>query len=149
MCVACVINCSCGAGSASFHFKDNILSEHVVAGLYCPSCSQKAVFDPEAMLSDNGWIIVYNIDLAKFAGQKSIGPHITPETLFDEGYCTWNGIYPGDHVDSVKEREKIISLAKTNPGEYIKRLKSWATERMKRLAGEGWRKAHEAIYEKA
>jgi len=64
--------------------------------------------------------------------------------LFDQGYCTWNGVYPGDHLDSVREREKIIALAKTDPLEYLKQLKSWAVERTEKLKHEGWRKAKNA-----
>ncbi|HAR44645.1 MAG: hypothetical protein A2X56_01430 [Nitrospirae bacterium GWC2_57_13] len=148
MCVAHVQHCSCGARSVSLQFRDNILSEQVVAELYCPSCSQKPVIDQNTMLSDNGWIIVYNMDIAKFAGSKSIEHPITPAVLFDEGYCTWNGIYPGDTIDSVAERAKITSLAKTDPREYVKRLTSWGVDRMERLAGEGWRKAREGAVEK-
>lgn len=148
MCVAHLLKCSCGARSASLHFRDNILSEQVVAGLYCPSCPQKPAVDQESMISDNGWIIVYNMDIAKFAGAQSIEHPIKPAVLFDEGYCTWNGIYPGDTIDSVAEREKIISLAKTDPREYVKRLTSWGADRMKRLAAEGWRKAREGAMEK-
>jgi hypothetical protein len=44
----------------------------------------------------------------------------------------------------VREREKITALAKTNPIEYIKRLKKWAVERTERLKHEGWRKAQNA-----
>jgi hypothetical protein len=124
MCVAHVQHCSCGARSVSLQFRDNILSEQVVAELYCPSCSQKPVIDQNTMLSDNGWIIVYNMDIAKFAGSKSIEHPITPE------------------------RAKITSLAKTDPREYVKRLTSWGVDRMERLAGEGWRKAREGAVEK-
>ncbi|NTW58942.1 MAG: hypothetical protein HGA43_07235, partial [Nitrospirae bacterium] len=52
--------------------------------------------------------------------------------------------YPGDHLDSVREREKIIALAKTDPLEYLKQLKSWAVERTEKLHHEGWRKAKNA-----
>lgn len=149
MCVACLKMCSCGAGSASIHFRDNILPDEVVSGLYCPVCSKTVKFDPDSMVYDNGWIIVYNMDVARSAGRGRISHHISPETLFFEGYCTWNGIYPGDHIDSVAERDEIVSLAKTDPKEYIKRLKTWANDRMMRLAGEGWRKARVAVNEKA
>jgi hypothetical protein len=95
------------------------------------------------MVTDNGWMIRYDMEVAAAAGAGKIGA-LTPATLFDEGYCTWNGMYPGDHIDSVREREKITALAKTNPIEYIKRLKKWAVERTERLKHEGWRKAQNA-----
>jgi hypothetical protein len=93
------------------------------------------------MVADNGWLVRFDMDLARFMGRERIGGTLTPDILFDEGYCTWNGVYPGDHIDSVREREKITALARTNPVEYIRKLKTWAVERMERLKQEGWRKA--------
>jgi len=127
----------------SLHFKDNILNEEAVESIYCPACSQGVQLDKERMLSDNGWIIVYNMDMARFLAARAVNRPITPELIFDEGYCSWNGLYPGDHIDSAKERAELASLAKSDPREYIKKIASWATERMKRLADEGWRKARE------
>lgn len=143
MCVAHTFRCSCGAREASLHFKDNIFGAEVVERLYCPSCSTGQTFDKDTMLQDNGWLIVYNMDIARFQGVKAISRPISPEVIFDEGYCTWNGIYPGDHIDSAAERANLLSLAKSDPRGYIKKMASWATERMKRLAREGWRKARE------
>jgi hypothetical protein len=128
----------------SFHFKDNIMPEQVIKGLYCPSCSKDVTPDPTTMVSDNGWMIRYDMEAATFVGGKHIKGEITPSVLFDQGYCTWNGVYPGDHLDSVREREKIIALAKTDPLEYLKQLKSWAVERTETLKHEGWRKAKNA-----
>jgi hypothetical protein len=51
-------------------------------------------------------------------------------------------MYPGDNLDSVRERNELNALAKTNPVEYLKRLKQWAEERMERLKRQGWRKAN-------
>ena len=144
MCIAHERKCTCGARSVSFHFKDNIMPEQVIKGLYCPICSNRVTLDPLTMVSDNGWVIHYDMDAAKFMGEKHIKGGITPEVLLDEGYCSWNGVYPGDNIDSVRERETIISLAKTNPLEYFKRLKSWAVERREKLKNEGWRKAQTA-----
>jgi hypothetical protein len=120
------------------------MPEQVVKELYCPSCSKEVALDPATMVGDNDWIIRYDMDAAKFMGEKHITGEITPALLFDEGYCTWNGVYPGDNVDSVREREKIIALAKTNPLEYLKQLKTWAVERSEKLKHEGWRKAQSA-----
>lgn len=143
MCVAQTFKCVCGAREVSLHFRDNILNKEVVEGIYCPACSVGVKFDKETMISDNAWFIVYNMNIARFMSQKAIDRPITPELIFDEGYCTWNGIYPGDHIDSARERTEIASLAKSDPKAYIKRLASWASERMKRLSQEGWRKARE------
>jgi hypothetical protein len=34
MCMAYEMKCSCGSRSVSFHFKDNIMPEQVIKGLY-------------------------------------------------------------------------------------------------------------------
>jgi hypothetical protein len=120
------------------------MPEQVIKGLHCPACSKEVTLDPSTMVSDNGWIIRYDMEAAKFMGEKHIKGEITPELLLVQGYCSWNGVYPGDNIDSVREREKIIALAKTNPVEYFKRLKSWAVERTEKLKHEGWRKAQNA-----
>ena len=144
MCMAFEMKCSCGSRSVSFHFKDNIMPEQVIKELYCPTCSNGVTLEPSTMISDNGWVIRYDMEAAKFMGEKHIKGEITPELLLDQGYCSWNGVYPGDNIDSVREREKIIALAKTNPVEYFKKLKSWAVERTEKLKNEGWRKAQTA-----
>lgn len=144
MCMAFEMNCACGNNMAGFNFKDEIMSEEVISGLYCPKCSRSISFNPETMVFDNGWIIEFDMDIAQFQAQKigkAIGP-ITPEFIFDEGYCTWRGIYPTDHIDSVKEREDIVKLAKVNPKRYLEEIKDWAKRRMEKLIQEGWRKAN-------
>jgi hypothetical protein len=145
MCVDHKITCSCGKNSASFNFKDDLLPHEVVNKLYCPDCSSSAHYDPESMIADNGWIIDYNMEVARFMAQK-IAPAgaVVPGFLFDEGYCTWRGVYPNDHIDSARERDELVKLAKTDPRRYFEELKTWGNKRMERLAREGWRKANEA-----
>ncbi len=145
MCVDHKITCNCGKNSASFNFKDDLLPHEVVNKLYCPECSPSAYYDAQSMIADNGWIIDYNMEVARFMAQK-IAPAeaVGPSFLFDEGYCTWRGIYPNDHIDSAREREELLKLAKTDPKRYFAELRSWGNNRMERLAREGWRKAHEA-----
>jgi len=144
MCMAYETKCSCGARSASFHFQDNILSEQIVRQIHCPGCATAVEFDPSTMVADNGWIICYDMAIASVAAASRIPHPLTPAVLFDGGFCTWNGVYPGDAVDSVRERSEITAIARTNPVEYLKKLKSWATDRMERLKHEGWRKAQNA-----
>lgn len=144
MCVDHSIKCSCGKSHASFNFKDDILPREVVTDLYCPACSDQVSRDPASMLADNGWIIAYDMDVARFMLQKSAPAHqITPGYLFDEGYCTWRGVTPSDHIDSVREREQLFQLAKTDRKRYFEEIKAWGNNRMERLAREGWRKANE------
>jgi len=144
MCMAHEMKCSCGGHSVSFHFKDNIMPEQVIKKLYCPACSKEVALDPLTMVSDNGWVIHYDMEAAKFMGANHIKGEITPGLLLVQGYCSWNGVYPGDNIDSVREREKIIALAKTDPVEYFKQLRTWAVLRMEKLKHEGWRKAQNA-----
>jgi hypothetical protein len=68
---------------------------------------------------------------------------VTPEFIFDEGYCTWRGVYPGDHLDSAREREELLKLAKTDKKRYFEEFAGWGIKRMERLALQGWRKANE------
>ncbi|HXX57586.1 MAG TPA: hypothetical protein VEI96_06260 [Thermodesulfovibrionales bacterium] len=143
MCIAHESRCKCGRETVSFHFKDNILPEQTVKNLYCPRCSPDVRVDHDVMVVDNGWVIEYDMDIVGFSGQKLGSGPITPAFVFDSGYCTWNGIYPGDHRDSVKERERITALAKADPALYLREMKTWATERLERLRREGWRKADE------
>lgn len=141
MCVDHTMICRCGRNSASFNFKDEVMPAEVVAGLYCPQCGNVKV-DPEAMLKDNGWVIEYDMDVAKFASSKLPAVRLTPEYIFDEGYCTWRGVYPTDHIDSAREREELINLSKVNKKKYLEEFKNWSIHRMERLAAEGWRKAN-------
>jgi len=142
MCMDHKMTCKCGNSTASFNFKDEVMPAEVINKLYCPRCSGEVSFDSGAMLSDNGWIIEYDMDIAKFAAGKLPKAALSPEFIFDEGYCTWRGVYPTDYVDSVKEREELIALSKINPKKYIEEFKSWGINRMERLANEGWRKAN-------
>jgi hypothetical protein len=98
------------------------------------------------MIRDNGWVIAYNMEVARFMLNHLPEPTggITPEFLFDEGYGTWRSVTPTDGIDSVREREQILQYAKTDPKRYFAELRSWGTARMARLAQEGWRKAREA-----
>jgi hypothetical protein len=150
MCVDHSLNCSCGKTHASFHFRDDVLPFKVITKLYCPSCSCEVTHNPETMVADNGWVIEYDMDVARFMMQKNAPTAVvTPEFLFDEGFCTWRGVTPTDHIDSVKEREALLQLAKTDRKRYFEEMKSWGINRMERLAREGWRKATEREVVKA
>lgn len=144
MCVDHTMNCKCGWSSASFNFKDEVFPAEIINGLYCPKCSGDIAFEPSSMLKDNDWIIDFDMDVARFMGQRIPSLSISPEYLFDEGYCTWRGVYPSDHVDSLNERAELVKLAKIDQKKYLQEFRKWGVERMIRLEKEGWRKAREA-----
>jgi hypothetical protein len=140
------IICKCGTKEASFNFKNEVMPPETIETLYCPDCSKDLLFEPESMLGDNGWIIKYDMDIAELYSKRlpqNEASGLSPETLFDRGYVTWQGIYPGDHIDSAAERARLAELAKVNPRKYFDEMKNWAISRMTRLKEEGWRKAHE------
>lgn len=141
MCMDHRINCKCGSSSAGFNFKNEVLPVKVVNGLYCPRCSSDIKFDHHTMMADNGWVIEYDMEVAEAMKSRLPTQKVSPEFIFDEGYCTWRGVYPTDHVDSVRERMDLIKLSKEDPIRYLQEFKNWGKLRMERLAKEGWRKA--------
>lgn len=143
MCQATVTICQCGKNHAAMHYGNNILPQNIVHALYCPECSPGAEFEAENVLADNGWLIDYEIEGAKlFAPQMGVdAEQVTPEFIFDEGYCTWVGYTPTDQEDSFKEKEAIIELAKTDRARYFQAMKDWSVNRVKQLSEAGWRKA--------
>ncbi len=143
MCVEHRKICACGQRSASLFFRDEILPERIVERLYCPSCAAEIIYDSGTMVRDNGWIIEYDMDAVAFMLQKLPVGEMTPDFIFDEGYCTWNGVYPTDHADSLKEREELVKLSKVSKKKYLEEFRSWGMKRMERLEMEGWRKASE------
>ncbi len=143
MCVEHKKICICGRSTASLYFRDEILPEEVIDRLYCPQCSVAVGYDAITMVMDNGWIIKYDMDIVNFMRQKLPAGEATPGFIFDEGYCTWEGVYPTDRADSVKEREELVQLSKINKKKYLEEFKTWGIKRMQRLQQEGWRKANE------
>jgi len=148
MCIEHSCYCKCGDREVSITFKNELMPHETFVALYCPKCSVHIDFNPETMICDRGWIIEYDMDVARFSAHKLPKEHsrrISPEVLFDEDYCSWRGMYPGDHLDSIKEREEILFLAKTDPKRYLEEIKNWGNRRMERLKEEGWRKANERV----
>lgn len=148
MCMEHKFKCKCGQEEVSINFKNEIMPPELLVGLYCPKCSKETTFNPESMVKDNDWIMEYEMDVARLMAKNLSADHIamlSPELIFDEDYCSWRGIYPGDHVDSLKEKEEILAIAKVNPRKYLEEIKNWANNRMAKLKSEGWRKAHERV----
>jgi hypothetical protein len=140
------IICSCGKKAASFNFKNEIIPPEVIEVLYCPDCSKDLSIEQQNMLYDNGWVIKYDMEIAGLYSNR-LPVHdvesLSPETLFDQGYVTWRGVYPGDHIDSAREKTELAELAKVDPKRYFSEMKTWAISRMARLKEEGWRKAYD------
>lgn len=142
MCVDHTMMCVCKKSRAGFNFRNDILPAEVIGNLYCPHCSTQITYDPGTMLRDNGWVIDFDMDVVNFMKNRMPARELTPEFIFDEGFCTWRGVYPTDHIDVAGEREELIRLSKVNPRKYLEEFRRWSIERMARLAGEGWRKAN-------
>jgi len=144
MCMEVRLKCECGAKEAEFNLRDNVLPPEVIVSLYCPECSSRASFDPDCMINDNGWIIEYDMDMARFMAVAKLGipaEKVTPAFLFDEGYATWKELYPGELEDIKAEKEAIVSILKEDPQRYFQELRKWANARVERLKAEGWRRA--------
>ncbi len=147
MCLDHKISCSCGKTAASFNLRDDAMPVEIIRGLYCPECSASLAVDGSSMIADNGWVIDYDMEIARFAAasKKSLPREdLTPEFLFDEGYCTWKGVYPGDVEDSAAEKAELLKICSEDRQRYILEFRKWASGRMVRLAQAGWRKAKEA-----
>ena len=149
MCMAIGLKCKCGENYASIHNDGSILPEEVVKNLYCPKCAIDVGFDGNTMIEDNGWIIEYDMEIAKvFASNIGVdAKEITPEFLFDKGYCTWNGYTPFDQENRAREKMELLKLAREDRKRYIEEFKGWTERRLKRLSSEGWRKAKRAYQE--
>ncbi len=147
MCIEVRKTCRCGKHTAQFHMRDNIMSEEVIEELYCPECSEPETIDPETMLHDNGWVIKYDMELARFlaVSKLMVDPEsVRPGYLFDSGYACWLEMYPGEKEDILEERKEIMALQKEDPTRYLREISSWNIARIERLKADGWRKAQAA-----
>ncbi|MFH1217409.1 MAG: hypothetical protein V1706_12980 [Pseudomonadota bacterium] len=144
MCVEVRKKCECGRSDAQFHMRDNIMSGEVIENLYCPACSSSTTLNQGTMIHDNGWIIKYDMTLAKMYGITKLSmpaEDVKPEFLFDQGYATWREMYPGETTDIAGEREAIIARKDEDPKRYLQEINAWAVNRVQRLKEAGWRKA--------
>jgi hypothetical protein len=144
MCLEIRKTCQCGKHNAQFHMRDNILSQEVISELYCPECSGTTEINPDTMLGDNGWIIEYDMDLARFMAVSKLMMEpeaVRPGYLFDNGYACWQEMYPGEKQDVLDERAEIMEIQKTDQNRYLQEISSWNIARVERLKADGWRKA--------
>lgn len=146
MCMTNEISCVCGSERVSLHHGDSILPGDVIKAIHCPQCSGVS-FNQATMIRDNDWIIEYDMEIAGvFAHQiRTKKEDITPDYIFDNGYASWNGYTPNDTKAAAKEKMAILELARTDKRRYMAEIKSWTENRLKRLAGEGWRKAKKVL----
>jgi hypothetical protein len=144
MCQEVNRKCSCGKEKVSFHLRDNIMSPEVIDRLFCPACSGAVTLEKENMVEDNGWVIEYDMELARMYAIAKLGmepAQVWPDFVFDEGYVTWREMYPGETRDIADERQRIISMKEKDPHEYLTTITAWAVERIARMKAAGWRKA--------
>jgi hypothetical protein len=147
MCLDVRKTCECGMHSVQFHLRDNIMAPQVISRLFCPSCKGDKPIEPQSMLYDNGWIIEYDIDLARgLLGQKlkTDAEDVTPEYIFDKGYACWLEMYPGEKEDIKEDRQKIMELLQEDRNVYLQAMQKWNIERIERLKSAGWRKVQQA-----
>lgn len=147
MCMDIRKSCECGKQRVQFHLRDNILLPDVIERLYCPECHGPVNFGPAAMINDNGWIIEYNMVLAKMMVVQKLmidADTVTPEFIFDEGYACWQEMYPGEQDEIKTEKTKIVKLLKTDQKRYLETIQNWNIRRIEELKACGWRKVQRA-----
>ncbi len=148
MCLDIRKECECENMKVQLFMRDNILLQEAVSRLFCPKCpGDSAAFNPETMVNDNGWIIEYDMVLARMLLSRNlqIDPEeVTPEFIFDQGYATWQEMYPGEQVDIKKERDELVKLVKEDQKKYLQAIQQWNIDRVAQLKTEGWRKVQMA-----
>ncbi|MBM4294422.1 MAG: hypothetical protein FJ126_05880 [Deltaproteobacteria bacterium] len=142
MCMNIRRSCRCGRNSAYFLLGDNLLPPEVLVNLYCPGCRDLADGNPAAMLEDCGWILEFDLAMARiFLDKRGISQPSTPEFIFDKGYLTWQGFSPGDHEANTRLHQRLAPLIEENLNLYLQTLKSEWLAHVAALKAAGWRKA--------
>lgn len=141
MCMATTIECSCGGEFAGMHHLNSVLPREAVRAVHCPSCAVS--FDAETMVWDNGWVVEYDMEVARNYLTRTGIPEerITPTLIFEEGYASWNGLTPTDVYDKAMELNDLSAQFKGDKRAYFEAIKAWTQDRAERLAEQGWRKA--------
>ncbi len=144
MCLDIRKRCECGRQSVRLHLRDNIMLPEVVSRIFCPSCPGDIPFDEATMLDDNGWVIEYDMELARDLAAKKLGldaDSVTPALIFDQGYACWLELYPGEQEDIEAERAEIMALLAVSQKRYLEAIQRWNIDRVARLKAAGWRRA--------
>jgi len=66
---------------------------------------------------------------------------VTPEFIFDEGYCTWYGMSPNDLEENARVHQELMPLQKEDKLLYFNELKRIRLAQFAELKKAGWRKA--------
>ncbi len=145
MCMNLRRQCRCGRNGAYFLLGDNLLPPEVLVNLYCPECRGQAAWDGTAMLEDCGWILEYDLALARTClAKRSLSVVVTPALIFDRGYLTWQGLAPGDHEVNTRLHQRLAPLIEENLKLYLETLKREWLKHVAALKAAGWRKAQAA-----
>ncbi len=146
MCMDIRKQCVCGRESVRLHLRDNVMIPEVVLRIFCPNCPGDAAFDETSMINDNGWVIEYDMDLARglAASKLQRAPdEVTPAFIFDQGYACWLELYPGEQAEIEAERAEIMKLLEVSQKHYLEAIQRWNIERVARLKRAGWRRAQQ------
>jgi len=144
MCVDVRKKCECGKRTVQFHLRDNLMQPEVLRRLFCPDCPGDAAYDRGSMLNDNGWVIEYDMMLARMLAVSKLQidrEELTPEYIFDKGYASWLEMYPGEREEIRDEKEKIMAMLQVDQKKYLQTMQSWNIGRIAALKAAGWRKA--------
>ena len=142
MCLHQKLACVCKSNKAYIFHRDNVLPERAVLHLYCPECLDRANMDPSTMIEDVRWIIEYDMEVARFYLElKGVDHPVTPELIFDEGYCTWYGMSPIDLEENERVHKELLPLQKKDTLLYFNELKRIRLAQFTELKKAGWRKA--------
>ncbi len=145
MCMNLRRQCRCGRNGAYLLLGDNLLPPEVLVNLYCPECRELAAWDTTAMLEDCGWILEYDLALARACLAKlNLSVVVTPALIFDRGYLTWQGLAPGDHEVNTRLHQRLAPLIEENLKLYLETLKKEWLKHVAALKAAGWRKARTA-----
>ncbi|MEJ5300144.1 MAG: hypothetical protein WHS38_04065 [Thermodesulforhabdaceae bacterium] len=145
MCTHQKIMCQCGLGVAYLFYRDDILPEETVVSIYCPACSHMTEWDPSSMIRDVGWIIQYDMDVARFYLKKKgivyRDDQVSPEFVFFEDYCSWYGLTPTDIEENAHLAKELEDLKRQDLRLYFETFKKRRINRVNELKAQGYLKA--------
>lgn len=136
--------CVCGKREAYIFYRDDLLPKEVLAKLYCPECGNQVERSPYSMIEDGGWILEYNMVVARYYfhfKQGNLHFPVTPEFIFDGDYCSWYGLTPMALEENARMHRELLPLQKQDKRRYIYQLRERCVARVAELKEAGWRKS--------